>query len=112
MPFRGASPAIIRPGIETRSGKGAMTAFQWILLIVVVFVIPLTIAVVVTLWTLEMARKRNKKNRQDVTVRRVTTPAIILDPGEGMPSRLTGDDQPPVTPGTDPPSEADHQPPA
>jgi cytochrome c biogenesis protein ResB len=36
---------------------------EWFLLIVVVIGIPLLIAVAVTLWTLEMARLRNKKNR-------------------------------------------------
>jgi cytochrome c biogenesis protein ResB len=36
---------------------------EWFLLIVVVIGVPLLIAVVVTLWTLEMARQRNKQNR-------------------------------------------------
>ncbi len=34
------------------------------LLLAIVIVVPLVIAVVVTLWTLEQARLRNKKNRE------------------------------------------------
>jgi hypothetical protein len=37
---------------------------QEYLLLVLVIVVPLIIAVVVTLWTLEQARLRNKKNRK------------------------------------------------
>lgn len=40
-----------------------MTTFEWFLLIVVVIGVPLVVAVVVTLWTLEQARQRNRKNR-------------------------------------------------
>ncbi len=40
-----------------------MSGFEWFLAIVVVILIPLVIAVVVTLWTLEMARRRNPRNR-------------------------------------------------
>ncbi|MBA2246777.1 MAG: hypothetical protein H0W23_01505, partial [Chloroflexia bacterium] len=40
-----------------------MTTFEWFLLIVVVLGVPLVVAVVVTLWTLEQARQRNRKNR-------------------------------------------------
>lgn len=40
-----------------------MTGFEWFLLIVVVIAVPLIVAVVVTLWTLEQARLRNRKNR-------------------------------------------------
>ena len=40
-----------------------MSGTEWFLLIVVVIGLPLLIAVIVTLWTLEMARQRNKKNR-------------------------------------------------
>ncbi len=53
-----------------------MSGFEWFLVIVVVFLIPLAIAVVVTLWTLEMARRRNPRNRpggkQSGTKRRAT----------------------------------------
>jgi len=42
-----------------------MTTFEWFLLIVVVIGVPLIVAVVVTLWTLEQARQRNRKNRDD-----------------------------------------------
>lgn len=45
-----------------------MTNFEWFLLIVVVIGVPLIIAVVVTIWTIDQARKRNKKNRDDVQV--------------------------------------------
>ena len=40
-----------------------MTTFEWFLLIVVVIGVPLVVAVVVTLWTLEQARQRTRKNR-------------------------------------------------
>ena len=46
---------------------------EWILL-TLVLVIPLLIAIVVTLWTLEQALKRNKKNREGKTVRRAAEP--------------------------------------
>ncbi len=46
---------------------------EWILL-TLVLVIPLLIAIVVTLWTLEQALKRNKKNREDKVVRRASEP--------------------------------------
>jgi len=41
-----------------------MSGTEWFLLIVIVIGIPLIIAVAVTIWTLEMARLRNKKNRK------------------------------------------------
>lgn len=40
-----------------------MSGLEWFLVIVVVILVPLAIAVGVTLWTLEMARKRNPRNR-------------------------------------------------
>ncbi|HEV2127177.1 MAG TPA: hypothetical protein VGR22_00985 [Thermomicrobiales bacterium] len=40
-----------------------MSGFEWFLVIVVVILIPLVVAVAVTLWTLEMARRRNPRNR-------------------------------------------------
>lgn len=40
-----------------------MSGTEWLLLVVVVIGLPLLVAVIVTLWTLEMARQRNKKNR-------------------------------------------------
>jgi hypothetical protein len=49
---------------------------EWFLLIVVVILIPLVIAVMVTLWSLEQARLRSKKNRRG-PVRRVALPAAI-----------------------------------
>ena len=42
-----------------------MTNFEWFLLIVVVIGVPLIIAVVVTLWTIDQTRKRNRQNRAD-----------------------------------------------
>lgn len=59
-----------------------MTGTEWFLLIVVVILVPLAIAVAVTLWTLEQARLRNKRNRPDRPVgvkRNATRP---LAPGE------------------------------
>ena len=44
-----------------------MTGTEWFLLIVVVIGVPLFTAVIVTIWTLEMARQRNKKNRPQPT---------------------------------------------
>jgi cytoskeletal protein RodZ len=51
----------------------SMGTQEWILL-ALVLVIPLLIAIVVTLWTLEQALKRNKKNREDKVVRRASEP--------------------------------------
>ena len=45
-----------------------MTSFEWFLLIVVVIVVPLTIAVVVTLWTIDQANKRKRANRKDAQI--------------------------------------------
>lgn len=58
---------------------------EWILL-ALVLVIPLLIAVVVTLWTLEQAIKRNKKNRGGKAVRRAAEPVI-------EPEQSTGSDE-------------------
>ena len=43
-----------------------MSNFEWFLLVVVVVAVPLLIAVIVTLWTLEMARQRKRANRPGV----------------------------------------------
>ncbi len=40
-----------------------MSNFEWFLLVGVVIVVPLVVAIVVTLWTLEMARQRKRSNR-------------------------------------------------
>jgi len=40
-----------------------MNTFEWFLLVIVVIGVPLVIAVVVTLWTLEQARQRKRANR-------------------------------------------------
>lgn len=45
-----------------------MNSFEWFLLIVVVIVVPLTIAVVVTLWTIDQANKRKRANRRDAQI--------------------------------------------
>ncbi|MCO5229099.1 MAG: hypothetical protein M9934_12550 [Thermomicrobiales bacterium] len=45
-----------------------MTTFEWFLLIVVVIVVPLTVAVVVTLWTIDQANKRKRANRGDAQI--------------------------------------------
>jgi hypothetical protein len=41
-----------------------MSGFEWFLLIGVVIVLPLVIAIAVTLWTLEQARLRNRRNHR------------------------------------------------
>ncbi len=60
-----------------------MSGFEWFLVIVVVILIPLVIAVAVTLWTLEMARRRNPRNRPGGKVsgskRRGTKPDVRSD---------------------------------
>jgi hypothetical protein len=45
-----------------------MTNFEWFLLIVVVIGVPLIVAVVVTLWTIDQARKRKRQNRANPQV--------------------------------------------
>lgn len=57
---------------------------EWILLSLVL-IVPLIIAVVVTLWTLEQAIKRNKKNQRGRNVRRVAEPVIDPEPVEQDP---------------------------
>lgn len=61
-----------------------MNGTEWFLLIVIVIGVPLAIAVGVTIWTLEMARLRNKKNRkQPVTpVKRNATRERPPDTGD------------------------------
>ncbi|MDQ3525181.1 MAG: hypothetical protein M3451_09035 [Chloroflexota bacterium] len=53
-----------------------MSGFEWFLVIVVVILVPLAIAVGVTLWTLEMARQRNRRNRPDAKPTGVARKAI------------------------------------
>ncbi|HWV25398.1 MAG TPA: hypothetical protein VNZ58_14515 [Thermomicrobiales bacterium] len=45
-----------------------MTTFEWFLLIVVVIGVPLIVAVVVTIWTIDQARKRKRQNRPDAQI--------------------------------------------
>ncbi len=59
-----------------------MTNFEWFLLIVVVIGVPLIVAVVVTLWTIDQARKRKRPNRADPQVgvkRKAAAPAEELE---------------------------------
>ena len=65
---------------------------EWILL-TLVLVIPLLIAIVVTLWTLEQALKRNKKNREDKAVRRASEP-VSEEPADL--TSVSGPDSPEV----------------
>jgi uncharacterized membrane protein YwzB len=46
---------------------------EWLLLAAVV-IVPLLIAIAVTLWTLEQAIKRNRKNQKGRVARRVAEP--------------------------------------
>jgi hypothetical protein len=55
---------------------------EWFLLIVVVILIPLGVAVTVTLWSLEQARQRTKRNRPGA-VRRVAMPDEASAPADG-----------------------------
>lgn len=45
-----------------------MSTFEWFLLIIVVIVVPLTVAAVVTLWTIDQANKRKRANRKDAQI--------------------------------------------
>lgn len=85
-----------------------MTNFEWFLLIVVVIGVPLIVAIVVTLWTIDQARKRKRQNRadagvgvkrraalspEDVAARRAArenaTPASVA-PADGSPDNQAG----------------------
>jgi hypothetical protein len=71
---------------------------EWILL-ALVLVVPLLIAVVVTLWTLEQAIKRNKKNRGGKTVRRAAEPVVEPDsPTAAISTSSSADRSTPETP--------------
>jgi uncharacterized membrane protein YgcG len=62
-----------------------MSGFEWFLLVAVVIAVPLVIAVVVTLWTLEQARARNRRNRGEAAAvgvkRKATRSAESADAG-------------------------------
>lgn len=45
-----------------------MTGFEWFLLIVVVVAIPLIIAAIVTLWSIDQTNKRKRANRKDAQI--------------------------------------------
>lgn len=77
---------------------GGVTGTEWVLLIVVVILVPLAIAVSVTWWTLEQARRRNKRNRPNrpIGVKRKATreraPGEVRrgEPGSGGNERADG----------------------
>jgi|SRR5699024_7980766 len=56
-----------------------MTSFEWFLLIVVVIGVPLIIAIVVTLWTIDQANKRKRQNRADPQIGVKRTAALSPD---------------------------------
>jgi hypothetical protein len=74
---------------------------EWLLL-GIVLVVPLVVAIAVTLWTLEQAIKRNRKNRPDRVARRVSEPVTdtVAAPASGSTSHATRDhdDRPPGAP--------------
>lgn len=61
-----------------------MSGFEWFLLIVIVIGVPLIVAVVVTIWTIDQARKRKRQNRPDAQIgvkrRAVREPVAQADP--------------------------------
>jgi hypothetical protein len=57
---------------------------QEYVLLVLVILIPLVIAVAVTLWTLEQARMRSKKNRKRPAARKVEAPPASDSPSSGQ----------------------------
>lgn len=65
---------------------------EWFLLIVVVILTPLVIAVAVTLWSLEQARQRTKKNRPGARRR------VALPPADSPDERPTSQPAPPTSP--------------
>lgn len=75
-----------------------MTNFEWFLLIVVVIGVPLVVAVVVTLWTIDQTRKRSRQNRPDaqIGVKR----KAALSPEEAA-ARRAARDRPSADAGTD-----------
>jgi uncharacterized membrane protein YwzB len=52
---------------------------EWLLL-AAVLIVPLLVAIAVTLWTLEQAIKRNRKNQKGRTTRRVAEPVEETPP--------------------------------
>jgi hypothetical protein len=72
-----------------------MTNFEWFLLIVVVIGVPLIVAVVVTLWTIDQARKRKRQNRPDAAVgvkRKATREPQPATPVEGSTTPVSPED--------------------
>ena len=59
-----------------------MGAQEWLLLAAVV-IVPLLVAIAVTLWTLEQAIKRNRKTQKGRATRRVAEPVIDPPPTAG-----------------------------
>lgn len=63
-----------------------MSGTEWVL-VVLVFLVPLALAVIVTKWTLDQALKRSRKNREDAArSERVPTPLATTVPDESLPS--------------------------
>lgn len=68
------------------NSRRLVSGTEW-LLVVMVFLVPLALAVIVTKWTLDQALKRSRKNREDaVRGERVPTPLATSAPEETLPS--------------------------
>ena len=61
-----------------------MSNFEWFLLIVVVIGVPLIVAITVTIWTIDQARKRNRRNRPDAAVG--VKRRAVREPADGAPA--------------------------
>lgn len=64
-----------------------MSGLEWFLVIVVVILVPLAIAVGVTLWTLEMARQRSPRNQPGGKKSGTKRKAVRSAPPESEPAR-------------------------
>jgi hypothetical protein len=69
-----------------------MSAFEYFL-VALVILLPLAIAVTVTLWTLEQARSRNKRNRRPQDTRAVTE-TVSIERGAAPPGHEPTPGQP------------------
>ena len=62
------------------NSRRLVSSTEW-LLVLMVFVVPLALAVIVTKWTLDQALKRSRKNREDAARgERVPTPLATSTP--------------------------------
>lgn len=79
-----------------------MTSFEWFLLIIVVIAVPLIIAAVVTLWTIDQANKRKRANRNDsqVGVKRqaALSPEEVAERKAARAAKLADDEDSPTPP--------------